>query len=259
MSHPDAKPKRSLGQNFLVDPNYQRKIIDELKRGYADETILEIGPGRGALTQHVETFAKRIVLVEKDRELAAWHTSEHEGDAKWTVVNEDFLKWDFSELRDETTRVLGNLPYNVSTQILIGLLKRMGQFSKLVLMFQKEVAMRCLAKPGSKDFGPLAIWCQLFAKPTKLCDVPGTAFRPRPRVMSSVLSFEPSDVCYDDKQQRFIDFVHVLFNQRRKKIRGNLKAGGFDVSKHADHPMLDQRAEQLSISEIQELFGLLGR
>ena len=143
--------KRSLGQNFLVDPNFQRKIVEAVRVHYDGQTVLEIGPGQGALTHHLKTFAHKLLLVEKDRTLAK-SLADDFACSNTEVVNADFLEWDLSALPEAgNTTVIANLPYNVSTQILIRLLQQMQQFSALILMFQKEVAERCVAKPQSRN------------------------------------------------------------------------------------------------------------
>lgn len=249
--------KRSLGQNFLVDPNYQRKIVEAARTEGRDRTVVEIGPGRGALTRHLREFARRLVLVEKDRALAERLSSEF-GSTGVEIVNADFLEWDLEALPDDGEAVVvANLPYNVSTQILLKLLKNMRKFSTLVLMFQKEVAARCAARPGSKDFGILSVWCHLLSCPRKLFDVPPNAFRPRPNVVSSVVIFAPSETRYDDGQERFMDFVKLIFSQRRKKIGGLIKSklGRAAESFPAElRVLLDSRAEALTLVQMRALF-----
>lgn len=248
--------KRSLGQNFLVDPNFQRKIVEAARADDAGGTVIEIGPGRGALTRHLREFAKRLVLIEKDRALAENLTTEFPGAE---VVNADFMDWDLNALPNGGGAiVVANLPYNVSTQILLKLLKNMRKFSSLVLMFQKEVALRCASAPGSRDFGILSAWCRLLSEPKKLFDVPPNAFRPRPNVVSSVVKFTPSGTPYDADQEKFMDFVKLIFSQRRKKIGGLIKS---KLGRAAEsfpeelRPLLDKRAEALTIVEMQRLFA----
>jgi len=254
------RAKKSLGQNFLVDANYQRKIRDAVRAVYNGETVIEIGPGQGALTGHLAEFAQRLVLVEKDYHLGAALQERFAGDDKVEIVVGDFLQWDLAGLETGRNIVVANLPYNVSTQILIRLLKNFSKFTHLFLMFQKEVAHRSVSKHGSKDFGILSVWCQLLGRPEKICDVPPTAFRPQPKITSTVLKFTPSETPYDDDQEKFMTFVKRIFSQRRKKIgsllKGEkeftaLKATGGRVSE-----LLDLRAEAITIAEMQLLFEL---
>lgn len=254
--------KKSLGQNFLVDANYQRKIRDTVRAVYDGETVIEIGPGQGAITGHLAEFARRLVLVEKDFHLGAMLRERYAGRDNAEVVVGDFLEWDLTGLEDGKNLVVANLPYNVSTQILIRLLKNFSKFSHLFLMFQKEVALRCISKPGSKDFGILSVWCQLLGRPEKLCDVPPTAFRPRPKITSAILKFTPSDVPYDEEQEKFMTFVKRIFSQRRKKIGGLLKGeANLAAIKAAGGrlaELLDLRAEALTIAEMKALYDNLG-
>lgn len=252
--------KKSLGQNFLVDPNYQRKIIQAVRQIYQGETILEIGPGQGALTQHLSEFAQKIILVEKDTGLAQELARKYDSQIFIKVINVDFLKWDLNALSDEKIIVVANLPYNVSTQILIKLLQNMNKFQYLFLMFQKEVAQRCVASPNSKDYGILSVWCQLLANVKKLFDVPPTAFRPRPKITSAVLHFQPSGIEFDKKQNQFMEFVKLIFSQRRKKIGTVLKAQqkykNQILEDFSGKDLLEKRAENLSIEQLRQLFAV---
>lgn len=254
------RPKRSLGQNFLIDPNYQRKITQAVQSQYKGETLVEIGPGRGALTKHLVTFAPKLVLIEKDNELACFLKNEFSDQKSLTVICKDFLKLDFSVFSDPPYHVVANLPYNVSTQILIRHLEHRELFKSLILMFQKEVATRCVAKPGTKDFGILSVWCQENAFVRKLFDVPPTAFRPRPKITSTVLQFDLKPGAQTEQDKEFTQFVKLIFSQRRKKISSLLKKK-YDLGKMnsaSELPLLvDKRAEQLTIEEMKLIFKSL--
>lgn len=245
-------PKRSLGQNFLIDPNYQRKIVSAFKKFAADTPVLEIGPGRGALTEHLVHFAKGLFLVEKDNEFSKECRKRYFGKAV-TVFHEDFLDFNFATLPQEKISVIGNLPYNISSQILIRLLKNRHRFSHLVLMFQKEVAKRCLARPQTKDYSVFSVWVQYNANVQKICDVPSTVFRPRPKVTSTVLHFELKPGRFTESDQKFFDFVKLLFSQRRKKISTVLKHKGYSFEGLED--LCERRVEALTIPEMQFLFS----
>lgn len=250
--------KRSLGQNFLVDTNYQRKIISAVQSAYRGETVVEIGPGRGALTEHLRSFASHLVLIEKDKTFAADLAEKNRNDQRVSVVAADFLDWDLAGLGSEPALVVANLPYNVSTQILIKLLQNMRHFTRLFLMFQKEVALRCVAQSNSKDFGILSVWCQTFASPKRLFDVPPNAFRPRPNVTSSIVEFAPSEIIFSATEKSFIDFVKRIFSQRRKKVATLLKPEhGFLVGDPVLAELLERRAEALSLSEMRQLFAAI--
>jgi 16S rRNA (adenine1518-N6/adenine1519-N6)-dimethyltransferase len=250
--------KRSLGQNFLSDPNYRRKIAAAaLKNVGEGDTILEIGPGRGALTDFLVASKHPVILVEKDDALALSLSQRYAGRPNLEIINTDFLEVDVANLSQKSLVVLGNLPYNVSTQILIQLLQGFRHAKALILMFQKEVSQRCVARPGCKDFGSLAIWCSLFSQAKILFDVPPSAFVPRPKITSSVVEFVPSGLLYDEGQQRFIDFARKLFTHRRKKISNNIKSLmrlGTNFDDEAKK-LLDRRAESLTLEEMRKLYS----
>lgn len=242
--------KKSLGQNFLIDGNYQRKIIEAVQDDYQDQPILEIGPGRAALTQHLCGFAKSLTLVEKDTELAKDLKQRFAGDNHVKVIQADFLDLNLKSHIEPKTVVVANLPYNVASQILIKIFSHQYLFEKLYLMFQREVGNRCVAKPKTKDYGIFSIWSQLFSDVEKLFDIPPTAFRPQPKITSTFLRFDLKEVDYAD-EKLFISFIRRLFNQRRKKISTTLKPS-ID-KKHFPH-FADKRAEELSLLELKELF-----
>lgn len=254
------RAKKSLGQNFLVDGNYQTKIANAIFRKYQDEPIIEIGPGQGALTQHLIAKASSLILVEKDRDLAHHLNEQFKNNDKVTVIQGDFLEVNLDDHLKTNQKhfVIGNLPYNISSQILIKLFQHSNLFQSLFLMFQKEVALRCLAKHGGKDFGMLAIWVQLFAKGEKLFDLPPTVFRPRPKVMSSFVQFDLLNTDYG-AHEKFLEFCRILFTQRRKKISTTLKNFNLLCDNLAHHPqmsVLDARIEDLSLDAIQNLYKL---
>lgn len=259
--------KKSLGQNFLIDGNYQRKIIEAVQDDYQGQPILEIGPGMGALTQHLFKFAKSLTLVEKDSELAKDLKHRFAGDNHVKVIQADFLDLDLLSLRapqsgawqsresdmlDKKTIMVANLPYNVASQILIKIFSHQHLFEKLYLMFQREVGNRCVAKPKTKEYGIFSIWSQLFSDVEKLFDIPPTAFRPQPKITSTFLKFDLKDVDFAN-EKLFIGFIRRLFNQRRKKISTTLKSS---IDKKHFPQFADKRAEELSLTELKELFFL---
>ncbi|MDE2793329.1 MAG: 16S rRNA (adenine(1518)-N(6)/adenine(1519)-N(6))-dimethyltransferase RsmA [Gemmatimonadota bacterium] len=185
------RPKRSLGQNFLVDPNLQRKIAGAVRAG-EDEPVLEIGPGRGALTGHLVDRRVRLTVVELDDELAAELASRYEADAHVTVVHGDVLSLDLASLGSEwgRTTIVGNIPYNITTPIIFRLL-RLPYPRDIVLTVQAEVAGRILAGPGTRTYGALSVGVGLHARPSRICRVPRSAFRPVPRVDSVAMRITP--------------------------------------------------------------------
>lgn len=250
--------KKSLGQNFLIDGNYQRKIIETVQDDYQGQPILEIGPGRAALTRHLCGFAKSLTLVEKDTELARDLKQRFADDNHVKVIQADFLDLDLLSLRapcnaawqSQKTIVVANLPYNVASQILIKIFSHQHLFEKLYLMFQREVGNRCVAKPKTKDYGIFSIWSQLFSDVEKLFDIPPTAFWPQPKITSTFLRFDLKDMNYAHEKP-FIGFIRRLFNQRRKKISTTLKPS---IDKKHFPQFADKRAEELSLTELKELF-----
>ena len=167
LPYPDDLPraKRSLGQNFLIDPNIQRKIVASIDPG-SDDEVLEIGPGVGALTKHLAGRVRRLVLVELDNALAARLREEFAGDPSVEVVNEDVLEVPLERVSGDPARlkVIGNIPYNITTPILFSLLERRPRPAAIVLMVQREVADRILEPAGSKTYGALAVGVQAVAE-----------------------------------------------------------------------------------------------
>jgi len=246
------RAKKSLGQNFLVDPNYQRKILRAVQSSESD-TIVEIGPGRGAITQHLLTLNKKLVLIEKDTELAR-NLEEQYAEQNVKVVCGDFLDINLDEILNERAAVVGNLPYNVSTQIFIKLLSQSQYFDDLFLMFQKEVAQRCVSPKGGKTYGVLSLWTKIFSDAEKLFDLPPTAFKPQPKVTSSFVKFKLNGANYAENRE-LIKFIKLLFSSRRKKIATSLKKRyrDCDLSVHAE--LVDKRPEQLTLEEFRKLYG----
>ena len=185
------RPKRSLGQNFLVDPNLQRKIVAGVRAG-RDEPVLEIGPGRGALTGHLAAREVRLTAVELDDGLAAELSSRFEDNPRVEVVHGDVLALDLPALAEDWARtaVIGNIPYNITTPILFRLLRHPYP-RDIVLTVQAEVAARILAGPGTRTYGALSVGVRLHARPSRICKVPRSAFRPVPHVDSVALRIAP--------------------------------------------------------------------
>ena len=185
------RPKRSLGQNFLVDPNLQRKIAGAV-RAEEDEPVLEIGPGRGALTGHLAGRGVRLTAVELDDELAAELASRYEEEPRVRVVHGNVLSLDLAGLGGEWSRttVVGNIPYNITTPIIFRLL-RLPYPRDIVLTVQAEVAARILAGPGTRTYGALSVGVGLHALASRICKVPRSAFRPVPRVDSVAVRITP--------------------------------------------------------------------
>jgi 16S rRNA (adenine1518-N6/adenine1519-N6)-dimethyltransferase len=238
-SRPGQPPraKRSLGQNFLIDPNAQRRIVDALNPSLDDE-VMEIGPGQGALTRHLAERAGHLVLVELDDELARRLEVEYAGNERVRIIHRDVLQVPLEEVSDHPARlkVIGNIPYNITTPILFGLLERRPRPAEIVLMVQKEVADRILADPGNKTYGALAVGVRAVADAERVMNVGRKSFRPVPDVESSVIRIVPHDpprvTQQDERSLRHL--TRAAFGQRRKQFQRILRdAYGFSVEQVA--------------------------
>ena len=231
------RPKRSLGQNFLVDANLQRKIVEALDAGPGDE-VLEVGPGRGALTRHLAGTVGRLVLVELDDELAV-HLEERYGSRDDVeVVHGDVLRVPLERhLRDPAEAlVVGNIPYNITTPIVFRLLER-PRPRAIVLMVQEEVADRIVAPAGTKAYGALSVGVRAVAEVERLFKVGRGAFRPVPGVDSAVIRIVPHrpERSTEAEEASLRTLVRAAFQWRRKQLRKILR----------DHPDLGHDAERL--------------
>ena len=241
----ETRPKRSLGQNFLVDPNLQRAIVRALNIQASDE-VLEIGPGTGALTRHMVGLPRRLVLVELDRELAARLGDELGGRADVTVVCGDILNTDVAGMVDDASalKVIGNIPYNLTSPIVFRLLER-PRPADIVLTVQKEVGERMLAAPGGKAYGALSVGVRMVAEVERLMRVRRTAFRPVPRVDSMVVRirpFHPPPITAD-REMAVRTLTRAAFQRRRKQFQRILR----------DAPAY--RLDRASVKEVEERGG----
>src|SRR5215207_7208468 len=220
------RAKRSLGQNFLVDPNLQRRIVDALDPGPDDE-VLEIGPAQGALTRHLAPLVGRLSLVELDDQLAASLQREYADDPRVHVVHSDILDVPLEQLSEDPARlkVIGNIPYNITTPILFSLLERRPRPSRIVLMVQREVAERIIAPPGSKTYGALAVGVQSVADAERVLNVSRNAFRPVPDVESTVVRITPHvpPRLSPGEEEALRRLTRVAFGQRRKQFQRILR------------------------------------
>ncbi len=215
------RAKKSLGQNFLIDENILKKIVSIIK--IEKKTILEIGPGTGNLTSCIlKNNPKKLIVIEKDKKLVIFLKKKFK--EKIEIINEDVLKINEENLSKEKLIVFGNLPYNISTEILakwiLNLKKKFFWFDYLILMFQKEVADRIISKYNSSKYGRLSILSSWKLDIEKVCDIKPDSFSPKPKVMSSLLFFKPKKIFYQFKNPRNLEKVtRVFFNQRRKKLK----------------------------------------
>ncbi|MBC8305577.1 MAG: ribosomal RNA small subunit methyltransferase A [Pelagibacterales bacterium] len=221
----EIKVKKSLGQNFLTDKNIIKSIVDI---GFIadNDVILEVGPGTGNLTEFIfKKNPKQIYAIEKDYNLVNFLNEKFEGKIK--IINEDILNFKINNISNEKFIIYGNLPYNISTQILTQWIVDQQQFSsikKLILMFQKEVANRIIAKTNSKNYGRLSIISNWKLNIKKEFDINPKSFFPKPKVDSTLLSFVPKkDFFYIKKPKNLEKITRIFFNQRRKMIKNPLR------------------------------------
>ena len=214
------KPKKSLGQNFLIDRNVLEQIVDTVV--IKDKEVLEIGPGSGNLTSFIlKKKPKKFYVIEKDDELAALLQDKFNNEI--IIINDDVLKISEDKISNEKLTVFGNLPYNISTEILskwiINLDKKIW-FENLVLMFQKEVAERIIAESNTSKYGRLSILSNWKLDVKKIMDIKPQSFSPRPKIDSTLLLFTPRQNFFDLKDARNLEMItRIFFSQRRKMLK----------------------------------------
>ena len=221
----EIKVKKSLGQNFLTDKNIIKSIVD-IGIIEDNDVILEVGPGTGNLTEFIfKKNPKQIYAIEKDYNLVNFLNEKFEGKIK--IINEDILNFKINNISNEKFIIYGNLPYNISTQILTQWIVDQKQFAsikKLILMFQKEVANRIIAKINSKNYGRLSIISNWKLNIKKEFDINPKSFFPKPKVDSTLLSFVPrKDFFHIKKPANLEKITRIFFNQRRKMIKNPLR------------------------------------
>lgn len=216
-------PKKQFGQNFLTAPHYIEQIVDAVPAS-AGDTVIEIGPGKGALSTRLVRKGFHFTMVEKDRDVIP-HLEAALGEGDYTIINGDATKYDFSQMGEEFHAV-GNLPYNVASQIIKSLLFHAGALQSGTFMVQKEVADRIVASAGGKTIGFMTILLTYFGEVEKLFDVPPGAFFPKPKVTSAVFQIRLKPECFErlprDKWKPFFNFVSVAYQMRRKKLSNSV-------------------------------------
>ena len=218
----DASPKKSLSQNFLIDGNIIRKIVT-LAGVQPGDTVLEIGPGPGVLTEELLLRGAHVLAVEKDRKFAKALTRLQTEDRRLTVIEGDILEQDLSSLLKPKTKLVANLPYQITTPILTEFLPKKEFFESITVMVQKEVSARFLAKPGTKDYSSITVFVQFYSQPEYGFTVEPTCFYPPPRVKSAVVKFNLKDHPPVSTEEAFFAMTRRAFQQRRKMIRSSLR------------------------------------
>ena len=247
--HTEIAVKKKFGQNFLTDRNICRKIVQSAGLEKNDR-VLEIGPGFGALTSAILEVVPEFVAIEKDRELAAFIRREF---PSVQLIEGDFLAINLPRLAAERpVKVMGNIPYSITSPIIFKLLDNRKHIVSETLMVQHEVAQRLVAKPGTKEYGILAVQLQTFCKVDYLFKVNRNVFRPQPGVDSAVVHIVPLATLKQRDEEGFRKFVRTAFGQRRKTLQNNLKKT-YDLS-NVSSIDLSRRAESLSIGEFSLLF-----
>ena len=253
------RAKKRFGQNFLVDADVINKIISGINPAQGDH-VVEIGPGHGALTQPLLSLLPRVDVIELDRDVIPGLESL-QGSEKLRIHNQDVLDFDFTGFWQENfspdkLRIIGNLPYNISTAVLFHMIKHRHTIQDLHFMLQKEVVERIAAAVGSHDYGRLTVMMQLYFRISPLFTVAPQCFRPRPKVESAVVRMRPIETpaINRDEHDNFAALVKQAFSQRRKTLKNTLKdrydpaemkAAGIDPGK---------RPQQISIADYVRLF-----
>jgi 16S rRNA (adenine1518-N6/adenine1519-N6)-dimethyltransferase len=259
--------KTPLGQNFLADANAARRIVSALG-DITSSVVVEIGAGRGALTKFLASHASHLIATELDEMLAAKLRVAHAGQQNVEIVHTNFLRASLSELllhrgRALRAKVIGNIPYYITSDILLRLFEQHEFIETAVLMVQKEVGDRLAAQPGSRDYGLLTVTSQLFTDVERLFTLPPSAFSPPPQVYSSVLrlTINPKATKLGVDPAAFLSFCKLAFAQKRKTLFNNLR-GRYEENKLREaigsiHIRSDARAETLSLEQLASIHRYL--
>ena len=268
----NIRPKKSLGQNFLTDPNTAAMILN--RSGIlTHDVVLEIGAGLGALTIPLAHMVKQVYAVEKDRRILDILKTEIlvNNLANVVCLEKDILNFDIQELAQKSQHkiiVMGNLPYNISSQVLVQLVKFRKTVSRAILMFQKEVAQRLTAQPGCKEYGRLTVMLRYCSDIAKLADVSASLFFPKPKVDAEVLefSFKTDPEYLADDEEFLFRVIKAAFGNRRKILKNALAASELDIDANTAEQLLQRsgidpvrRAETLNVEEFVKLSNTLNR
>lgn len=247
-----VQPNKSYGQHFLTDRSVVIRTLEVLNAHYPGHQILEVGPGTGALTSALLGKYESVLQCVEVDERCVEYLVGHFPTLKGKIIQEDFLRLDLASVLQEDAVLLGNFPYNISSQIVFKLLEYKHLFPLMIGMFQKEVAHRIAALHGNKEYGILSVLTQLYYHAEICFDIPPEAFNPPPKVMSSVLMLRRKaypPVGFDEKL--LIQLVKAGFNQRRKMLRNAMS--GIIPAERLQDPFFQKRAEQVSVEEYVQL------
>lgn len=247
-----VRAKKHLGQHFLIDQSIAKDIVDALPNKTRE--TLEIGPGMGVLTQFLTNNFPNFHVSEIDNESVEYLKQKY---SDLSIIEGDFLKLDFSSLFKPELAIIGNFPYNISSQIMFKVLENRNQVTEVVGMFQKEVAQRIASPSGSKDYGILSVLMQAFYNIEYLFSVPPEVFSPPPKVQSGVIRLiRKENFVLPCNEKLFFQVVKTTFNQRRKTIRNSIKPLALDSTKLSDF-YLHNRPEQLNVNQFVEICQML--
>ncbi|SFC89228.1 16S rRNA (adenine1518-N6/adenine1519-N6)-dimethyltransferase [Flexibacter flexilis DSM 6793] len=250
-----VKPKKHLGQHFLTDTNIALQIVELLSLHGDYKNVLEIGPGMGVLTNFlIQNTTYQTWLIDIDRESIAY-LNKHFPTLKGRIIEGDFLRFDVNKEvgKGEPVAIIGNFPYNISSQIFFSILEMRQYIPEVVCMLQKEVAERLASPPGNRDYGILSVFLQAYYDIEYCFTVQEHVFDPPPRVKSGVIRLKRNArQQLDCDEKLFVQVVKQGFNNRRKTLRNALKPLGLPESFNTE-PLLDRRAEQLSVADFMGL------
>ena len=266
----NIRPKKQLGQNFIIDPAFTKMIVN--RSGISPEdVVLEIGAGLGALTIPLARKAKKVFAVERDRQIIDILKTEilASGLSNTVIIEKNILTVDIEVLAENIGRkivVMGNLPYNISSQILVQLIKSRKMVSRAILMFQKEMAQRISAQPDCKDYGRLSVMLRYCSNIKKLADARASLFYPKPKVDSEILELRFKSKAVDPARDEafFFRVIKAAFGNRRKTLKNALAASELDIDANTAMDILERsgidpvrRAETLNTAEFVKLSNLL--
>jgi len=252
-----VRAKKNLGQHFLNDKGIAQKIVDSLRAENISK-VLEIGPGMGVLTQFLlQNHSYETSVVEIDRE-SVEYMNNHFPELKERIISADFLRLNLHNYYSEPFAIIGNFPYNISSQIFFKVLEYHNQIPEVVGMLQKEVAERLAAPPGSKTYGILSVFLQAYYNIEYLFTVNEDVFSPPPRVKSGVIRLTRNQIeKLNCDEKLFKGIVKMAFNQRRKTMRNSLKSL-INSDELKANVLFDKRPEQLGVAEFELLVRLIG-